>query len=96
MRRLREDLVVIFSYLMGRYREDGARVFPEMNCEMTRDFATCSKRNLTRLKEKCLHSESKQILQQATQRVSGISIFGDAQNATGLSSNLFSLKLVLL
>lgn len=37
MRRLREDLIVIFNYLMGGYREDGARLFPEINCEMTRD-----------------------------------------------------------
>jgi len=37
MRRIRENLIVIFSYLMGGCKEDGARLFPEMNCEMTRD-----------------------------------------------------------
>lgn len=36
MRRLREYLIVMFSYLMGRHREDGAKLLPEMNCEMTR------------------------------------------------------------
>ncbi|KAK4828141.1 hypothetical protein QYF61_023939 [Mycteria americana] len=30
IRRLREDLIVIFKYLMGAYREDGARLFPEI------------------------------------------------------------------
>lgn len=38
--------------------------------------------------EKYLNRETKQILEQATQQVSGISILEGVQNATGQSSNL--------
>lgn len=38
--------------------------------------------------EKYLNRETKQILEQATQKASGISVLEDAQNATGQPSNL--------
>lgn len=36
MRRLTEDPNVFFNYPIGKYKENGARLFSDMNCEMTR------------------------------------------------------------
>jgi len=87
-RRLQGDLIAVFRYLKGTYREDGENFFNRACCNRTRSngFKLRAGRFRLDIRKKFFYDKGDETLEQIAQRSSGGPIPGNIQGEVGWGS----------